>query len=144
VRGDRFTEVAGRFPECDFYVAGDGQVVPPSSEALRAHRQTWAWERRAQVWRFDVFREPHDGDTWICRRDRRIRRSYAEVIRYSSDGLPYLAAEIVLLFKAKAMRDKDQADFQAVMPVLSAEQRRWLRDALGLVHPDHPWQPQLR
>jgi Aminoglycoside-2''-adenylyltransferase len=140
----RFVEVAGRFPDCDFYVAGDGQVVPPSPEALRAHHQTWAWERRVQLWRFDVFREPHDGDIWICRRDRRIRRSYAEVIRYSSDGLPYLSPEIVLLFKAKAVREKDQVDFETTAPVLSAGQRGWLSDALDLIHPDHPWRLMLR
>ncbi|MFC4147736.1 nucleotidyltransferase domain-containing protein [Micromonospora mangrovi] len=143
VPADRFAEVAARFPECEFRVAGGGRTVPLSAEALRAHHQTWAWERDADVWRFDVFREPHDGDTWICRRDARLRLPYAELIRRDPQGVPYLRPEVVLLFKAKALRDKDRVDFDAVLPLLSTPQRRWLDDALALVHPAHEWRRQL-
>lgn len=144
VPAERFDEVATRFPECDFYVAGGGRQVPLSPEALRAHHQTWAWDQSAEVWRFDVFREPHDGEMWICRRDRRIRRPYADIIRHSPDGVPYLSPELVLLFKAKANRDKDRADFAGTLPLLSNEERRWLDEALALAHPQHPWRAQLR
>ncbi|WP_319463458.1 nucleotidyltransferase domain-containing protein [Micromonospora sp. RTP1Z1] len=144
VPADRFAEVAARFPDCDFHVAGGGQVAPLSPESLRAHHQTWAWQRGAAVWRFDVFREPHDGDTWICRRDPRLRRPYAELIRHDPGGIPYLCPEVVLLFKAKAERDKDRVDFDATVPLLSSDERRWLDAALALVHPDHPWRDRLR
>ncbi|WP_446220323.1 hypothetical protein [Micromonospora sp. IBHARD004] len=144
VPADRFAEVAERFPDCDFHVVGDGRAVPPSPEALRAHHQTWAWQRGPAVWRFDVFREPHDGGTWICRRDARIRRPYAELIRHDPGGIPYLCPEVVLLFKAKAVRDKDRADFDVTVPLLSAAGRRWLDGALALVHPGHPWRERLR
>lgn len=87
----------------------------------------------------DVFREPHDGDVWICRRDARIRRRYADLIRHDPNGLPFLAPEVALLFKAKATRDKDHGDFAGTLPLLDASQRQWLVDALALVHPDHPW-----
>ena len=56
-------------------------------------------------------REPADGDTWICRRDERIRMPYDQVIERTADGIPYGRPEIVLLFKAKAARPKDDADF---------------------------------
>jgi hypothetical protein len=52
-----------------------------STETLAGSNQTWAYERAAQVWRFDVFREPNDGDTWICRRDASIRRPYPRFSR---------------------------------------------------------------
>jgi hypothetical protein len=91
------------------------------------------------VWRFDVFREPHDGDTWICRRDASIRRPYPEVFELSVDGIPYLRPEICLLFKAKAVRDKDRADFEAVLPRMSPTQRAWLHNALERVHPGNDW-----
>ena len=144
VPAGRFAEVVAYFPDCDFHVVGDGRAVPLSAEALRAHYQTWAWQREAAVWRFDVFREPHDDDTWICRRDPRIRRPYADLIRRSADGVPYLSPEVVLLFKAKAVRDKDRVDFDGTVALLSPEQRRWLDDALGLVHPEHQWRSRLR
>jgi hypothetical protein len=135
----RFSELVPRFPDCDFYVAGDGQLFTPSPTAFAAHHQTWALERVAGRWRFDVFREPHDGHTWICRRDGDIRRPYQEIIEYDAAGVPYLAPEIVLLFKAKGNRDKDRADLRAVLPLLPTERRSWLCDAVERVHPGHPW-----
>jgi hypothetical protein len=47
--------------------------------------------------------------------------------------------EIVLLFKAKHSRPKDEADFVGALPLLSSERRAWLRSTLAGVHPDHPW-----
>lgn len=141
-----FALVAERFPDCDFYVPSDGRVDPLADDLLDdpERHQTWALDRAEQVWRLDVFREPHDGDTWICRRDERIRLPYAEIIRHAADGVPYLAPEVVLLFKAKATRDKDQHDFDGALPLLDVAQRAWLDGALGLVHPHHPWRAALR
>jgi hypothetical protein len=91
------------------------------------------------VFRFDVFREPHDGDTWICRRDPSIRRPYAEIVRTTADGVPYEVPEVVLLFKAKHRRPKDEADLATVLPLLDGAAREWLLRALERVHPGHPW-----
>ncbi|MGX6607557.1 nucleotidyltransferase domain-containing protein [Micromonosporaceae bacterium Da 78-11] len=134
-----FGSVAARFPELDFYVAGDGRVVPVTPAALGEHFQTWAYDREAAVWRFDVFREPHDGDVWVSRRDPGLRRPYAEIVRRTPDGIPYLAPEVVLLFKAKHRRDKDEADFAVTAPRLTPTERAWLDKALDVVHPGHPW-----
>jgi hypothetical protein len=144
VPAGRFAEIRDRFADCDFYVPRGGTLVPLDRGALAAGHQTWALERATGAWRLDVFREPHDGDTWICRRDERIRMPYADAIRRTADGIPYLASEIVLLFKAKGRRDKDQADFDGALALLGPVQRRWLDGALALVHPDHPWRIQLR
>jgi hypothetical protein len=53
--------------------------------------------------------------------------------------LPYLAPEIVLLFKAKHFEERDRVDFKNAMPALSADARAWLRVALERTHPDHEW-----
>jgi hypothetical protein len=136
-----FEVLQPRFPEFDFWVPqGERALARMSTETLAGEsHQTWAYERAAQVWRFDVFREPHDGDTWICRRDGSIRRPYGEVFDVSADGIPYLRPEICLLFKAKAVRDKDRMDFEAALPRMSPAQRRWLHTALERVHPGHDW-----
>jgi hypothetical protein len=76
---------------------------------------------------------------WIYRRDPRIRRPYPGIIRHSADGIPYLAPEVVLLFKAGHPRGKDEADFRRVLPLLDRAQRRWLLDALTVTSPGHPW-----
>jgi hypothetical protein len=85
-----------------------------------------AAEFRSQTYRLDVFRDPHDGDTWICRRDHSIRLPYERVIEMTSDGVPFMAPEIVLLFKAKHARPKDEADFAGTLDALGPAQRAWL------------------
>jgi hypothetical protein len=100
-------------------------------------------EPHTGVWRLDVFREPSEDATWICRRDHSIRLPYNEVIERTSEGIPYGRPEVVLLFKAKHTRPKDDEDLAAVLPRLDADRRRWLREALELVHPGHRWLAEL-
>lgn len=85
------------------------------------------------------FREPHDGDVWICRRDEGIRLPYDRVITMTAGGVPFMAPEIVLLFKAKAARPKDEADLTGILDHLDSDQRAWLAEMLARVHPGHRW-----
>ena len=133
----------------DFFAAGvpgPGLVTPLESvagDALESYHQTWVREPATGLWRLDIHREPSDGDTWIYRRDERIRLPYERVISTTADGIPYGRPEIVLLFKARHPRSKDEDDFAAVLPRLDREQRRWLAGALELTHPGHSWLPAL-
>ena len=54
-----------------------------------------------------------------------------------------LAPELVLLFKAKAVRPKDQADFDATVPWMRLHQREMLAELLEHVHPGHAWLQDL-
>ena len=138
VPSDGFARVHEALASFDFVVIGDGKAWPLTDESLARYRQTWVREPNGP-WRVDVMRERWDGDTWICRRDARVRVHAASLISRTADGIPYLQPEIVLLFKAKAARPKDEQDFAAVLPHLDGSRRLWLRDALDLVHPGHPW-----
>ncbi|MFD7455018.1 nucleotidyltransferase domain-containing protein [Kitasatospora sp. NPDC059827] len=139
-----FPELRARFPEFVFDAAGHGRVWPAAdAAALAATHQTWVREPSSGRFLLDVFREPHRGDTWICRRDERLRLPYDAVVERTADGIPYLAPELVLLFKAKMMRPKDRADFDAVLPSLDRRRREALRGWLALVHPGHPWAESL-
>ena len=91
---------------------------------------------RSAEFEFDVFCGDTDGQDWMYRRDRRVRCARNEAIRTSESGLPILAPEIALLFKAKYFADKDRADFKQVMPHLSADGREWLRCAIEQAHPE--------
>jgi len=51
--------------------------------------------------------------------------------------------EVVLLYKAKAPRERDQADFSRVGPLLTASAKSWLASALAICHPRHPWRASL-
>lgn len=57
----------------------------------------------------------------------------------TADGVPYLRPQAVLLFKAKARRPKDEADFARCRPFLEPDARTWLGQALQRAHPGHPW-----
>jgi hypothetical protein len=128
----------------ELLIAGSGHLWPlGNGAAFAAETQTWVREPATGLFRLDIFREPHDGSTWICRRDASIRRPYSEVIGVTADGVPYVAPEIVLLFKAKHRRPKDEADFAGTLPRLNPAQRSWLAAALVTAHPSHPWLTQL-
>jgi hypothetical protein len=124
----------------EFQVVGSGRAWPLDSPAFDAMHQTWVSEPGTGVYRLDVFREPQRAGAWACRRDEGIRLPYERVIRRTGDGVPYLAPEIVLLFKAKhSAEPKNQADFAATLPLLDGAAADWLRWALARVHPGHPW-----
>ena len=141
----RFPEIQERFTQ-QYVFDGVGseriwENVTP--EVLAATHQTWLRDPATGQYLVDVFREPHDGDTWICRRDETIRLPYNDIILRTEDGIPYLAPELVLLFKAKAVRPKDQADFDATVPRMRLHQREMLAELLEHVHPGHAWLEDL-
>jgi hypothetical protein len=82
--------------------------------------------------------ESSDGE-WIFRRNPEVRMPLARMGFYPLWGLPYLAPEIVLLFKAKHLEQRDRVDFENAIPALSADARAWLRVALERTHPHHEW-----
>jgi hypothetical protein len=141
VPASRFREVANALGELEFHVIAPATCVPvdEAGDLLDRHHQTWGLDRAANRWRVDLFREPSNGDTWICRRDERIRLPYSELIEHTGDGIPYVRPEVVLLFKAKHARPKDEGDLAAVLPRLDAARKQQLAEWLELVHPVHFW-----
>jgi hypothetical protein len=143
VPNTRFDEVAEVLGDFEIFLITGRTEATPLAEArdrLFGTHQTWIREPAAGRWRFDLFREPSDGDTWICRREPAIRMPYARLIEHTDDGIPYGRPEVVLLFKAKhAHEEKNQGDFEATLPLLDASRIAWLRDGLERVHPGHGW-----
>jgi Aminoglycoside-2''-adenylyltransferase len=143
VPSSRFDELEPVLRAFDaFVITGPGEATPlvDARDRLMDTHQTWMREPETELWRFDVFREPSDGDTWICRREPSIRMPYARLIERTADGIPYGRPEVVLLFKAKhAHEEKNRRDFEATSPLLDAARRAWLRDALERVHAGHEW-----
>ncbi|MBE8473792.1 nucleotidyltransferase domain-containing protein [Streptomyces justiciae] len=136
----RFPELRDRFAGHAWDAVGWGRVWEGAGhEVLAATHQTWLRDPVSGRYLFDVFREPHEGGMWVCRRDESLRLPYDEVIERTPDGIPYLAPELVLLFKAKGSRPKDQADFEGVLPLLDRSRRERLGEWLRRVHPGHPW-----
>jgi hypothetical protein len=140
----RFPEVRSRFPGYVFDAVSSGRIwEDAAADVLAATHQTWLRDPATDDYLLDVFREPHDGETWICRHDETIRLPYREIIRDTPDGIPYLTPELVLLFKAKHARAKDQADFDQTVPRMTAAQRARLGELLECVYPAHQWLAKL-
>lgn len=138
--------------------------------ALREAFPAWSFEilveRRRQPWPRGLWlelpvhqiqaRPPHDGtpelefllnerdgDDWLFRRDPAVRLPLWRALVTTSVGLRALAPEIVLLYKAKESRPKDEADFCSALPCLGEASRSWLASALDRRHPGHPWRLAL-
>jgi len=148
---DAFGQVRAALAGCEFEVVGSGMFWPVDSPALEVMHQTWVSEsglpgpdgQAVSVYRLDVFREPHRNGRWVCRRDESIVLPYYQIVRHDRHGIPYLAPQIVLLFKARANRPKDQADFVGVLPLLTPEEREWLAAVLRRLDPGHQWLANL-
>ena len=130
--------IVAAFPNFEWDVVGGGRIWPFPEQAA-CHHQTWLREPATGQYRVDVFREPHVGDRWVCRRDESITLPYDELILHTRDAIPCAIPEVALLFKAKALRDKDEADFQRVLPLMDRSRRSRLSEWLCRVHPGHPW-----
>ena len=87
------------------------------------------------------------GQHWVLNAEPRVSMRLADCIRQSSWGLPMVAPEVILFFKATLyvgtknhLRPRDEADFAALLPLLTDEQRVWLREAVACVYDgEHPW-----
>ena len=143
VPADRFEPIRAALSDYELFVVGDGRTWPPTDEALAAHRQTWIRDPTSERWRLDVVREPWEGDVWIYRPDPRIRLQAPQLVSFTPDGIPFARPEVVLLFKARQARAKDEADFRELLPLLDDERRRWLAGALELTEPGHRWLADL-
>jgi hypothetical protein len=80
---------------------------------------------------------------WVSRRHAQATSPRGDVYLASVVGIPIVAPEIQLLYKAKHHLDKDEHDFRVTVPHLDARRREWLRAALALAHPRDPWLEQL-
>jgi hypothetical protein len=115
-----------------------GEVLPADVHDI------WCRPGPGEPWRIQVMLDEWSGDDWVSRRDPRIRRPIASIGRVTPDGIPYLAPDVQLLYKAKGMRDKDETDFAAALPGLAKPEREWLAGALTIAYgPGHPWHSRL-
>ena len=85
-----------------------------------------------------------DESGFLYRRDTSISMPLEKVLIHIEAGIPILAPEIVLLYKAdEYATTKARADFRQTAPSLEPARRVWLRNALAKRHASHPWLEQL-
>lgn len=113
-----------------------GWVTPPYAKSAGINLEVMFNERAGDAWRLNI--DPH------------LALPTDECFRLL-DGIPTVVPEVLMFFKATAYsgrpgypRPHDEDDFNALLPVLSVDARRWLADSITLVRPGHPWLGRLR
>jgi hypothetical protein len=78
-----------------------------------------------------------------------IKRKLSMALRKSNGGVPYLAPEIILYFKAGYIEYSSDTldhyqDFDFTLPLLDEEQKQWLRESLEKEYDkEHVWLQRL-
>jgi len=142
LRGDEVA-LAELVPGWDICIAEAAELIPWRGErpVEMPYHQFWVRREHGGPWTFEVLLEDHDGaGEWRFRRDARVTLPVARFGRLTADGIPYVAPEVALLYKAKGHEiEKNAADFESAASSLDVEARGWFRAALKIAHPGHPW-----
>jgi hypothetical protein len=130
-------------------------LLPPRDEAwpFRTWRQgedllpdlhdIWCRRAPSEPWALQLMIADTREEWWLFRRLPVITRPVSTLGSVTAEGIPFLAPEIQLLYKARGRRPQDEADFVETLPALTPARRLWLKEALVLVHPEHPWLDRL-
>ncbi len=83
-------------------------------------------------------------DDFLFARNTNIKRKLSDSIHKAGE-VPFLAPELVLLYKSTAFSNPDyQKDFENTVPLLSNDSKEWLRNALSISFPDgHEWMQKI-
>lgn len=127
----------------DIHIGAAGVLTPWDGRPLNADRSQnnlWCRPTPESPWVLDVTVGDGNEREWIHRRDPSIRRPWNDAVLTNTEGVPYLAPELQLLFKSKDTRPKDDLDAATVIPLLDTERRSWLANHLPA---EHAWQTPI-
>lgn len=145
LRGDEIA-LPGVLRGWEISIAHDGAFIPWNGDTPLVAPMHQFWTRRdpAGPWDLEVLLEDHDAGRWLSRRDHRVTLPIEAFGRRADTGISYVAPEIALFYKAKGYDiEKNAADFTIASPALDSSAREWLREALRIAHPGHPWLERL-
>jgi hypothetical protein len=143
---DDLPDVSRALTGWELHAARDGRLTRLAEGELpdSAVHSLWCRPRGEAAWWLEILLDEREGPDWVFRRNREVRMPIGELLAHDGSGLAYLRPEVQLLYKAKAPRPRDEADFRGVAPLLETKARAWLRDALARTHREHAWLAALR
>lgn len=141
-RADQF-EIQKALKDWELWIADPpGTLRPwrPSEFIGKGLQDIWCRPSKNEPWRIQIMLYDVDNEEWLFKRDESIRKKLKEALITSKDGYSILSPEIQLLYKSKALRDKDKFDFENVLRTMSEVQKTWLKHALVKVYDHkHEW-----
>jgi len=109
-------------------------------EVLDVRSQIWVRASAQDPWVIDLPLTPDRDGLWTNKFLDDHVLPVDDATWVADDGVRYLRPEIVLFYKARQCRPKDERDLDRSLPLLSADQRAWLRDAVRTRWGgDHAW-----
>lgn len=105
--------------------------------------QLWLREQASSPWVVDIPLTPDVDGRWTHKFLPDQVAPVEDVTWLADDGIRYLRPEIVLTYKARLRRRKDEPDFEATLPLLTEDRRAWMRAALRVLAPNHHWLERL-
>lgn len=134
--------VLTHFAEWDVWLADPpGHLRSRKSDEFdtKAH-DIWLREFGSASWRLQIMVDEAQDDLWQSRRNPQLRLTRTALGWRHASGLPCLAPQVQLFYKAKSPRPKDELDRLQVIPMLDDAQRRWLFDAIAKTYGEnHLW-----
>jgi len=135
----------------------DWDICKVISPAQRGLRQIWKQGERLEkpvhelhanrstedIRELEILLNESNEYNWLFRRDIRITLPLSRMGLVSPPGIPVLSPEIVLLFKTKNTKEKDEQDFESIISSLEVEVREWLKSAMEIHCPTHFWLRRL-
>jgi len=110
---------------------------------VRPDSQVWVRRDAYSPWILDVPFTPDTDGRWTNKRYPAHTEDLDDVTWIAPNGLRYSRPEVTLMFKAAQTREKDRRDAAVTLPQLDAPARRWLREALARMTPEHRWVREL-
>lgn len=105
---------------------------------------------------FEFLLVERSDDEWVLRREPKLTLPLDRCVRPSWSGLPTIAPEVALFYKAgghltveeaetqgDVLRPQDEQDRHVLLATLGPAQRAWLAESLAGVRPGHPWLTHL-
>lgn len=123
-------------------VAYKGELTPWSTGDILALPKHGIWARHTsfQPSFLEVLLNEAEHNRFLFRRNPRLSLPLEQIFLPTRSGLPVLAPEIVLLYKAgEVERPENTSDMEALFPALDSQQRNWLVEAITTLYPQHPW-----
>jgi hypothetical protein len=148
IRRDDQLEVQSYLSGWDLHKTQQPGLKPWPSGEFQTSPVNDIWCRRTKdsPWQLQLMLLDTDGDQWVFKRDPAIRGFVDNLGRSTAAGLPYVAPEIQLLYKAGPdTLEIDDADFQVALPLMEDTACAWLLECLEKRFPDgHAWIERLK
>jgi hypothetical protein len=118
-------------------------ITDEHPDVLDVRSQIWIRASAHDPWIIDLPITPDRDGLWTNKFLDGHVLPVEEATWVAEDGVRYLNPEIVLFYKARHRRPKDERDLDRALPLLAPDRVAWLRGAIRTLDAEHPWLTRL-